>query len=68
MAEHDKITLDMGHQALALAEEHEDVNLQTIQSACDILKLVTTLISDLVANHERLVESTATLRYITSDF
>lgn len=63
----DKITLDFGHQALALSEEHEDVNLQIIQSACDILKKVAALMSDLVANHERLVESTATLRYLNAE-
>lgn len=67
MADNDKIVLDMGHQALALAEEHEDENLHALQTACDILKQVTALISDLVANHERLVESTATIRYITAD-
>lgn len=67
MEEHEKIVLDMGHQALALAEEHEDENLHALQTACDILKQVAALISDLVANHERLVESTATIRYMTSD-
>ena len=67
MEEHDKIVLDMGHQALALAEEHEFDNVNALHTACDILKQVSALISDLVSNHERLVDLTATIRYMTSD-
>lgn len=62
-----KITLDLGHQALALAEEHEDMNLGQIEQATRILKLVSQLITDMVENHERLTESTATLRYINAE-
>ena len=65
--EETKILLDMGHQALALSEEHEDTNLDQMKRAAEILRLVSLLLADMISNHERLTESTSTLRYLNAE-
>lgn len=62
-----KISLDMGHQALALAEEHEEANLCQMKQIVDILTAVSALLGDMISNHESLIDSTATLRYLNAE-
>lgn len=61
------IPLDMGREALALAEEHEEANLFQMKQLIDILTAASSLLGDMISNHESLVDSSATLRYLNAE-
>lgn len=65
--EENKIMLNMGQEALQLAEEQEAENLAEMKQVLDIIMASCQLLSDMMCNHDSILDLTATQRYINAE-